>query len=269
MTTEKLKSLLKNSLIGIVVSGLLILSNYAQVLTPVQNLFDQALVPIQVAISTTDTKIKRFFSGIGSIGSSKYEARILREEVVRLQSENSELAELKAENEYLRTQINAKDRVKMEYLVAEVVSFDRDVVGVGRLKLNVGSSDDVEIGRIVVASRGVLLGRVVSVQKYTCMIEMVTDPTDKIPVKIENKNIRGLFIGQSGDSFLVENISREASISAGKRVITSGEDGNYPTGLLMGVVKEETVEPTSAFKTLILEPLFDLSELHYVLVEAQ
>ena len=266
MSTEELRKLLLSGLIGVTVSGLLALSSYAKIVTPVQDIFDMVAKPLQETGLSIDRGITRFFDSFGTFSTLKTENQTLRDEVVALRQQNTALEALREENEYLRSVSGISAGVDTEYLLAEVLSYERDISGESGIKLSKGSVDGVYEGAIVYSEHWALIGRVVSVGQYTCVIETIATPKARIPVKVTGTSALGLLSGEAGDVLVVENVDRNAITPIGATVVTTGESSDYPPLLAIGTVSAELVDPANAFKALEVEPLFDPETLSFVLI---
>jgi len=269
VSTEELRKLLLSGFVGVTVSGLLVLSSYARLVAPVQDVFDYIAEPVQTVGLSIDRGITQFFNSFGSFASIRTENQSLRDEVVALREKTSELEALRDENEYLRNLTGVSSGINTEMVLAEVLSYERDIAGTSGIKLSKGEIDGVYEGAIVYAQYGALLGRVVSVGQYTCIIETIATPQQRMPVMIEGSSALGLLIGENDEILVVENVDRNAITPIGASVVTTGESSDYPPLLAVGTVKSEVIDPASAFKKLEVEPLFDEETLSFVLIELQ
>lgn len=269
MSTDELKKILLSGLIGIVVSGFLVLASYARITTPIQDVFDVIAEPVQSVGLSLDRSISGFFGSFGAFGRYRSENESLREEITLLRLQLAELEALRTENEYLKNVAGISDSPEPEYLMAEVLGYERDVVGVSGIKLSLGEKDGVEEGAIVFASQGALLGRVTSVGRYTCVIETIASPQARIPVKIVGSAGLGLLAGDDGNGLVIESVDRNAITPIGATAVTTGENGDYPALLIIGRVKGEEIDPASSFKKVVVEPLFDVESIRYVLIEVE
>lgn len=266
MSTEELRKLIISGVVGVVVSGLIVLLSYAKIVPPVHDVFDLITTPLQKAGLSIDRNLTGFFESLGALPALKRENQLLKDEVLALREQTTELEALRAENDYLRGVSGVSVEPETTLLVAEVLSYERDVAGISGIKLSRGSSDEVYEGAIVYTEYGALIGRVISVSKYTCIIETIATPKTGIPVKVVNTSALGLLQGQFGDVLLVENVDRNAVTPVGSAVVTTGESSLYPPSLAVGTISSEIVDPANTFKQIELEPLFDPETLSFVLI---
>lgn len=266
MSTDELKKTLLAGLVGVVISGLLVLASYARITAPVQDVFDIIFEPLQTVGLSIDRSLTHFFQNIGAFDRYRSENSALREEITMLRLQSAELEILRSENEYLRKVAGVSLATEDEYLMARVLGYERDIAGTGGIKISTGEADGVYESAIVFASHRALLGKVVAVGRYTSVVETIASPQARIPVKIEGTGALGFWVGERSDGFVVESVDRNAVVPIGANVVTTGEGGHYPPMLLVGTVKSEEVDPASSFKLVIIEPLYELKSINYVLV---
>jgi rod shape-determining protein MreC len=72
-------------------------------------------------------------------------------------------------------------------------------------------------------------------------------------------------LGTGGDRMRFEYVPGTADLKTGDRVVTSGIDGIYPKGLLIGQI--ESIERSAGeFSNVLIRPAVNLSALEAVLV---
>lgn len=113
------------------------------------------------------------------------------------------------------------------------------------LLANVGRAQGVEPNSIAVNAGGVV-GRVTHLGERSSRILMVTDYNSRIPVMGENSGVRAIVHGDDGVGRLSDKPEDDAFMP-GERILTSGEGGVFPPGLLVGHVRAGGGEPHVAF----------------------
>ncbi|MFH1377683.1 MAG: rod shape-determining protein MreC [Planctomycetota bacterium] len=143
--------------------------------------------------------------------------------------------------------------------------------------LNKGSDDHVEPGAGVVAN-GIGVGRIIAVGRRTSLLAPLGDPESRIPARIlepiaESNEIEiqsvvarsaGAVEGDDGIAWL-KYIPRTETVNAGQTVATSGMDGAFPSGVLLGTVK--SVKRTdAAFHDIVIEPALPIDAVRDVVI---
>ena len=137
-----------------------------------------------------------------------------------------------------------------------------------RIVLNVGSDDGVAVGRAVIDASGVM-GQVVETLSHTCVVMLITNPTQAIPVAIERTGLRTIARGGSGsnaDTLELPNIPISADVRVGDRIITSGLGGIYPAGFPVGEIRALSNDASGLFAAAIATPSASLDRSGEVLV---
>ena len=87
-------------------------------------------------------------------------------------------------------------------------------------------------------------------------------------VKLQDERFPGLLSGLSASSNLcvMDYITRAAKVNFDQIVITSGQGGVFPPGLIVGkVIKSEILE-SSAYQRAIITPVIDFNLLEEVFI---
>jgi rod shape-determining protein MreC len=69
---------------------------------------------------------------------------------------------------------------------------------------------------------------------------LVTDSASRVPVTIQPSGQQALLMGDNTQTPVLEFIEAPENIAAGDRIVTSGDGGLFPPGLLVGQVIETT-----------------------------
>lgn len=132
-----------------------------------------------------------------------------------------------------------------------------------------GSIHGIKKDQPVVDATG-LVGRVVVVTPLSSRVVLVTDERHGAGAVIATTTAGRLLAVVRGvrDSyyFQLDFITPPIKIENGELVITSGQDGIYPPGLLIGRVANPTDQPASTQQRLVIAPAADLGRLEVVSV---
>ena len=178
--------------------------------------------------------------------------RALLKEVGELRQENQQLriqmmqaAAIARENDQLRALLGWPRQVPWKLKLANVVM--REPANWWRtVQIDLGSRDGLGENMPVLTPEG-LVGRVASVGFTRSQVVLVGDPNCRVSALVENPAHDIGIITASGplDSSLVDltYLSGNADLKPGENVVTSGEGGIFPRGILIGqVVDSRPVE---------------------------
>ena len=112
------------------------------------------------------------------------------------------------------------------------------------------------------------MGTVIEVRGSISRIAPIISPDVKIGVKLQESRFPGLLSGDSGNEKLckMDYVSRAAFIEKNENVITSGQGGVFPAGLLVGRVVRSFLLPSSSYQRAIVEPAIDYDLVEDVFV---
>ncbi len=159
----------------------------------------------------------------------------------RLRAENARLLEWKEEALRLQAKIaryeallNVQVDQSIEYVSGRVVS-DSGGPFIDTVLVNVGSEKGARSGLAVIDSDG-LVGRVVSTGPKASRVLLLTDLNSRIPVVVEPAQYKAILAGDNTSWPRLEYLASQSAVSAGDRVVTSGDGGLIPAGLPVGLV---------------------------------
>ena len=152
--------------------------------------------------------------------------RSWREAALQLEQENARLLDLN------RVRLDPELTFVTVIVMADAGSpFRRSVL------INVGARDGILDGWATMDGLGVV-GRISGVGEGTSRVLLLTDNNSRIPVTIQPSGRQALLMGDNSPAPVLDFIEAPEDIAAGDRIVTSGDDGIFPPGLLVGQVVE-------------------------------
>ena len=103
--------------------------------------------------------------------------------------------------------------------------------------INVGGRDGVQDGWAVMDGLG-LVGRISGVGQQSARVLLLNDTNSRVPVTIQPSGLRAILTGDNTAMPLLDFIESPEAIRPGDRVVTSGDGGVLPAGLLVGQVAQ-------------------------------
>ena len=209
--------------------------------------------PFQSLFVGIDNFIEYGFDYFKDMNALKEENAALRSKVSLLESEIIENGEIRSENERLRVLVDLKEkRADYEMTAASVISSDPSGWNTYFI-IDKGESDGLKKNCVAMDSGGVL-GKIDEIGTNWARVVTITEPGTACGAAVSRTGETGII---EGDSLLngmckMTSIAKEANITPGDYIITSGSGDVYPAGLTIGRVKEIKVEDISL--TAIVEP---------------
>ncbi len=105
--------------------------------------------------------------------------------------------------------------------------------------LNVGGRDGIIDGWPAMDGLG-LVGRVSGVGDRTARVILLTDTSSRLPVTVEPSGQRAILTGDNSFYPLLDFLDNREAVRPGDRVVTAGDGGLFPPGLLVGRVAQGT-----------------------------
>jgi len=229
------------------------------------NYFERVVFSV---FSPVNSGVTSVFQGIGNIWRNYFglhrvqkDNQRLQEDVFRLNQENSLLRSILRTYKTEKEMLGLLHQLEGGILSARVVGLDASNIWKS-LVINKGSLDGVKKDMVVLDKKGHLVGRVVDPVTFKqSRVQMITDSQSGVHVVPQEKNIPGVINGRGNGQCMLEFIlATDTSIAEGDRLITTGLDGIYVPGILVGHVVS-VVENISLFKEIRVEPAFKMKDL--------
>ena len=84
-----------------------------------------------------------------------------------------------------------------------------------------------------------LVGRISGVGNKTARVILLTDTSSRVPVTIQPSGQQALLIGDNTAAPVIDFIEDADQVRPGDRIMSSGDGGVFPAGLLVGQVAED------------------------------
>lgn len=187
-----------------------------------------ALVPV--------TRVSQMIAGFQSYARLYEQNQELRRELQRMSAWKEAAVQLEQENSKLLALNNVRIDPSLTGLTGMVL-MDSGTAFRQSVLLNVGAQDGVVEGWATMDGLG-LVGRIAGVGRSTSRVVLLTDPSSRVPVTVQPTGERALLTGDNTPLPLLEFIENLDNVRPGDRVVTSGDGGVFPSGLLVGQVAQ-------------------------------
>ncbi len=174
-------------------------------------------------------------------------------------------AALEAENARLRAMLEARDRVREQVRVAEILSVSgnpfRHVIVVDK-----GTSDGVFDGQAIVDANGVV-GQVIEAGVASSQCLLISDPGHDLPVEVNRSGLRTIARGTGDFNNLdLPFLPNNADIEPGDLLVTSGLGGAFPAGYPVAIVETVTRIPQEPFAAVTATPSAALNQIREIML---
>lgn len=158
----------------------------------------------------------------------------LRSELRRMQTWKEAALQLEQENARLLDLNNVRLDPRLTY-VTGVVLADSGSPFRQSVLLNVGARDGLVEGWATMDGIG-LVGRISGVGDNTARVILLTDTSSRIPAVIQPSGQRAIVAGDNSAAPPIDFLENPDLVRPGDRVISSGDGGVFPAGLLIGQI---------------------------------
>lgn len=227
-------------------------------------LMTELLSPGQALYGGFRRSISGVWTGYINLIGVEAENNRIRERLATLEAENSALLEFRHENQRLRGVLGILDSTELKGVVASVIAFDpsnweRTAV------IDRGTLSGLQPGMAVIHNNGVV-GQVISSGPSTSRVLLLTDHASGIDALVQGSRTRGVVEGFGERQCKLRYVLADEDLKVGDRLITSGMDGVFPKGLLIGIVSDFKRTRSGLFQLVEVRPSVDLARLENVLV---
>lgn len=227
-------------------------------------------MPFQKGYNSAQRGVHMLWAGFTELSDVREELEKTRVKLQQLESASEDLQQIRNENTQLRQLLSMKSKVGFESIPAMIISKDPDN-WFRTIIINRGSDDGVKVNMPVICYNGEqksVVGKVIEVRGSIARILPVISPDMKIGVLLQDSRYPGLMVGYSANASLcrIDYVSRSAPIKPGEVVVTSGQGGIFPQGLVIGSVLKNMSYKTSSFQQVLVKPVVDYDQLEQVFV---
>jgi rod shape-determining protein MreC len=217
--------------------------------------------------SSLDRKYTELREGLKTLKQLEEESQRLTIANKDLKATNQTLRGLEAENNRLRNALGYRERSVFQLMPARIIARDAST-WYQTITIDRGSEELIEEDMPVLTEEG-LVGKTKTVAKHSCTVVLIADENCKVAASIEGTREQGIVKGErlsnQGTPVISLNfLSKQANLQPGQKVYSSGVGGVFPSGVLVGAVREYKLRELDGYATLI--PAVDLSTIEDVFV---
>ncbi|WP_424942162.1 rod shape-determining protein MreC [Aliiroseovarius crassostreae] len=198
----------------------------AQLIDRVVPSFEWALVPVTSLVGMVED-----FQSYSRIYEQNQE---LRRELRQMKAWKEAALQLEQENAQLLNLNNVRLDAQLSF-VTGVVLADSGSPFRQSVLLNVGKRDGIVDGWAATDGLG-LVGRISGVGNQTSRVVLLTDSNSRIPITVQPSGQTALLEGDNTAAPPLQFLENPEKVRPGDRVISSGDGGVFPAGLLVGHV---------------------------------
>ena len=218
---------------------------------------------VQRGLSGGFLGIRQVWTGYIGLRHLKVENDALKRDLAAAQVAVQEQRALADRTRGLERLLDLREHLKLDTVAAEIIGAAA-TPDFRTLTIDKGTRDGVRADMSVIAPAGIV-GRLVVPSVRSAKVQLLIDRNAAAGAIIERTRAQGVVVGGGDDRLRLEYVSEVFDVVVGDVVMTSGIDGIYPRGFLIG--KVESIERAGgAYKRITIRPAVDFSSLEEVLV---
>jgi rod shape-determining protein MreC len=252
--------------VTLIICACMIFTSIVGVLAPAESIFALPLNLATGVFNDLSLKMSQLADDLTAIEALRERNRQLEAAWSAAQAELVELREI--ESDYNRLvgllSYDASSRNQVVVAADVIQSFDPSAA-LRTIVLNRGARDGFAPGMAVVTENG-LVGRIINVTATASRVLLVTDPNSTISARLQESRAPGGVVGLLTGGLRMQFIPLDAEISEGELVVTSGQGGNLPPDITIGVVTSLRQFEFELNQEAEVRSLIDFARLETVLV---
>ena len=218
---------------------------------------------VQRALSGGVSGIRGVWGNYVGLRHARTENEELKRQVSALEVALQEQRALAGRTRGLEKLLELRDQLTLKTTGADIIGAAA-TPDFRTVTIDKGSRQGLQTDRAVIAPAGVV-GRVVVPSARSAKVQLLVDRNAAAGALSERSRAQGVVVGSGDDRLQMDYVSEVSDVITGDIVVTSGIDGIYPKGFVIGRV--ESVEKSGgAYRRITIKPSVDFRSLEEVLV---
>ncbi|MCD7820918.1 MAG: rod shape-determining protein MreC [Clostridiales bacterium] len=243
---------------------------FPNVTSPLANVIGVVSSPFQRVASSFTGWVEGVYDYAFRYEQLLEENEALQQELSEVRSELREAQDAQAENEDLRNALGLVEEKTDLTLVDVTVTDGKASSWESTLTISKGSNAGIAVNDVVITGTGYLVGVVQEVGTNWATLITILDPSISVSATVY----------RTGDTLMLESdldlmtqgkckltyLSADAVFISGDEVLTSGANGTYPSGLVVGYIESVETEPSGLERYAVVSPAADFDNLSTLFV---
>jgi rod shape-determining protein MreC len=218
---------------------------------------------VQRGAGAVISSVQNGWEGYFALQHVREENERLRHEVDQLQVRLQEERALAQQSRKLQDLLELRHRTDLATTGATVIAGGASP-DFRTITIDKGTADGLRPDQAVISPGGVV-GRVIMPSARASKVQLLIDRNAAAGALVERSRAQGVVLGAGGERLRMDYVSSAADVRVGDLVVTSGVDGIYPKGFVIGQI-ESLERGAGIFSSIVIRPAVDFSSLEQVLV---
>jgi rod shape-determining protein MreC len=222
-----------------------------------------AVTPLEKALVWTQTATGNIWHNYFYLRGVRAENRSLKAQIERMSLEQVRMSQDADQARRLQALLAFKEQFISQTMAAQVIGSSGSEQS-RSVFIDKGHNDGIQPDMAVITADGVV-GKVLHVYRSTSLVLLIDDQTSGVGAILDKTRVQGILRGTPSGEVVLEKVMSDETVPPGELVLTSGGDGVFPKGLLVGRVTKVT-PGSELFLNIGVRPAADLGRLEEVLV---
>ena len=222
-----------------------------------------AFSEVQRAAAGITGGVRGAWNGYIGLRGAHAENQRLKRELGELQIRFQQQRAQAERAQQLERLLGFRNELKVDTIPASVIGAGADL-DFRILTIDKGEGAGVAANMAVIAPTGVV-GRIVTPTRHAAKVHLLIDRNAAAGALVERSRAQGVVLGAGEQLLRMEYVAGTADVKVGDTVVTSGIDGIYPKGFVIGRI-ERVDGGNATYKTIRVRPAVDFNGLEEVLV---
>ena len=222
-----------------------------------------AFAEVQRGAAGLTSGVRDAWSGYGDLRGVRAENEELRRQLGELQLKFQQERARAERAGQLEKLLGFQQELSVETIAAGVIGASASLDFRG-ITIDRGSNTGVTANMAVVAPAG-LVGRIVTPTAHVSKVQLLIDQNAAAGALVERSRAQGIVVGTNLELLRMDFVPVTADVKTGDAIVTSGVDGIYPKGFIIGKV-EQVDNGNGIYKNIRVRPSVAFDRLEEVLV---
>ncbi len=231
---------------------------------PVAAIVLDGMRPLQATMAAGIDALAGAWRGYIALVGVKQENERLRFRILELEQQAVRVAEVEETDKRLAELLSFRSALEGDTVAAQVIGRD-PLPWFGTVTINKGEADGVRKNMAVLSPFGVA-GQTMTTGAHSARVLLLTDNNSGIDAVVQRSRARGIVEGALDGGCVMKYVKREEDVEVGDRIVTSGLDGIFPRGVIIGEVTHVTRGNRGLLQVADVKPTTPLDRIEEVLV---
>jgi rod shape-determining protein MreC len=239
-------------------------SRTRQRIDPVAGVVLEGMRPLQGAVAAGIDTVTATWRTYAALVGVKQENERLRRRLSELEQQAVRLAEVEQTDKRLADLLQFRSTLEGTMQAAQIIGRD-PLPWFSTVILDKGEASGVHKNMAVLSQYGVV-GQTTTVSANSARVLLLTDHNSGVDAIVQRSRARGIVEGALDGACVMKYLKRGEDVEVGDRIVTSGLDGIFPKGIMIGEVTHVTRGNRGLLQVADVRPAVPLDHIEEVLL---